>query len=636
MVIGRRRYAVRTWLETLVAVVAISITGLEAQTRNASNQWIFPAEGTRVPVAPGDPCVIVVQAIEPGSWWNQNPPEGQTKARPGRAIDTEQSRQDVRNVVTLLERTLAGSEDMRRKTRGFCERLGVTHIVIYVVRNDPNTRGTPAAYINNTNLVFVDVAAVASKVETLTTPGNGPADQQAASRTRVGNAFLGTLIPHELHHGWTGDRDPGEYDVKGGAVNDENQVASEMGMTNYERLAYMRRDGDGLVYVPYLADGVEVRMPLGRTRAQKPPAPTGTRSNYCCELDDEDHDLIERVDELDASANRSTQGATDGWQLSVFGGFTTIGNSPGGIATATPAGQPFTAANGLSSVIHPSWLTQAGAALLQGILEAKGIEPTTEAIDAILGGNTVAFGSGVLLGALLSRPMSETLSLWVEFRMSTPSYSVTEATRALAEIRHARLATDIAALLEGTPDAFVDTTLTVQSGGGQNITIGGGLEYSFMGQQFGGWHPSVRGGVGFTWHAGDQPGMTLVTDYGFPLGGVSFRETDTLVIAADTYRSFGVQFGGAVSRPLSSRMNLVIDVMFDAYKNGTEIEVSATPTRDESGASASAQFPVDPTVQFGQGTATSSLSGRLDGFTVFEGSGWRVSPRFTIGIEFDF
>lgn len=620
---------------TRVRLVAIAVAMIALLTASAHAQpggdapVVFPSGGTRVPLEEGSTCAGFVQAAERGTLFNAN----QTAAGTPRHDTSQQAQTDEQAIVSLLRGLLARSAEMRRKMRGACDRLG-GHVMIYLLRDDPHVVTDPVGVLTGANVMFIDLGAIERRIRNIATPGNEDPQQQERARLRFAELlWVAMIIVHEMHHLWTGEDDPRGFGEKGGAVENENRVAREAGFANFERQAYKQVDANGRSYIPYVVEGVQLRFVGGPARVQK----QGTTQRYCCSLDDEDHDLIERVDELDASADPRTPQTAGGWHLGLFGGLASIGNSSSGTAVSLPAGQSFNAANGFPSVLHPSWATSAGVALLREVLESKGITPTAEAIDAILAGGSVASGSGVVLGVLLSRSVTDALSIWTEMRIARSSFAFTDSALAQAERTRASVEADLTTLLADTGGAFVDSVLTGQPGAGTLVTIGAGFEYCFMDQQVGGWHPSVRAGVGYTLHTGDQPGLTLTTEYGFPLGGLSYRETDTLVIEAATRGSFGLQFGGALRRPLNDRARLFVDVMISLEANRTAIEVTAAPARNESGSSGAATFPVDPTIQFGQGMAPSSLGGALDGFTGFQGTGWgRFSSRIAAGVEFDF
>jgi hypothetical protein len=236
---------------------------------------------------------------------------------------------------------------------------------------------------------------------------------------------------------------------------------------------------------------------------------------------------------------------------------------------------------------------------------------------------------------MLTYPLAGQLSAWGDVRISTSSVGFSDAARDRIDATRASLQSAWTSIVAGASGAQVDTSAVIQNGGG-HLSIGGGVEYCFMGQQFGGWHPSVRGGIGVVVPTGADPTAQVDTRYRFSVGGSPFDETDRVIVSLARGTTFGAQFGGALRRPWSDRLELVVEVMFVAQANGLETLVTSQPSHTTIPGGGAVAFVQTPSIQFSNSALPSSLGQPLDTFNSFTGSGLRLSTRIAAGISFGF
>lgn len=291
----------KVWLLTLFLLAAASSGVPDARVLQQGPIVIGP-EGESIPVEQGSDCTVSVAAWENETWVDPASPEGTRRPKPGLAKPSTDATtaQDVADIVSWLKTLLANSKDMRDKTKGACEALGVKHIAIRLVRDDPKAK--PGAWKIGTNLILLDMGKVELGGKQIKTPGTGNPSLEDGARQTLRSLLGPTLIPHEMDHIRRARSTLAVDQLEALAVQDENTVIAEyvakfiedgrrrdLAFRSFTHDAYM----DG-AFAPYTVNGIKLRVDWAAAAAASVQGGTGGERRFV-DLDDHDHAAVDEV-----------------------------------------------------------------------------------------------------------------------------------------------------------------------------------------------------------------------------------------------------------------------------------------------------------------------------------------------------
>jgi hypothetical protein len=245
----------RTRHGATAALIVAAIIGAGAIGSTAAQDlFVVPIEGKPIPI-PGSDCVVSVIGWENESWVEHDAVTGRDRLVVGKPTTSKDAESDVNDVRRWLTTMLENSEDMRLKTRGACEALGLKHIAIRVVRNDKKL--VAGRWWRGSNLFMVDLGDIEVLGKHIEPVGQANPSLVDSATLRLASLLLASTIPHEMDHMRRAREQKPRDELEQLAVDDENQVASELKIRNYSRDGY----GDGK-YLNYTVERIKLRVNL--------------------------------------------------------------------------------------------------------------------------------------------------------------------------------------------------------------------------------------------------------------------------------------------------------------------------------------------------------------------------------------
>jgi hypothetical protein len=331
------------------------------------------------------------------------------------------------------------------------------------------------------------------------------------------------------------------------------------------------------------------------------------------------------------------------WTVELnVGGSAGSGSTSGTPTGSFPAGAPFTLASGQPSRFVPSWFFGDGTVLINQVLaqfaaNAGTSFPSMAPVDAALRASGGRLGSGGLLGVRLGRTLTPRLAAELSIERSLAKMGLRESLLDGLESGGDSFKGAFEALLSTLPVANLSVTslVTVRDDRNAQLRLAGALKWTvWSGTRLEGY---VTGGGGLIRNSGDGARAILTGQYRFSLfGAFPVDQTDRVVVAVNQPKNQAMgHVGGGVTFALSSTSGLRADVRLtlSAIKDVTAL--SASPDTDALSPPIvlSTSPGISPGVQFStQAEVRSTLSGAIENFRLFTGSGLSKRISFTVGI----
>ena len=336
------------------------------------------------------------------------------------------------------------------------------------------------------------------------------------------------------------------------------------------------------------------------------------------------------------------------WEVEVHGGGILATTPTDGPPALPAAGTPFTltAPMGSRSSRHvPSWYFGDGAVLLNQVTAALPAIGQTKitALDPVLNSSVAQRQNGGSFGFRISRHINPRYTAEFSFDYGRGPLEMSDT--ALAGIEASR-ASFISAFTPRIADFQPATSTAASHGreGHQTFTTGAfDINLKTDGKTI----PYATIGGGIVINTGDTPSAALTGNYQLftgpnsPLGRVVFaNETDTVTLRYSIeHRTFVGVLGGGIKYAVTPHWGVRLDVRAHLSKNSVSNLVDANPTVATLTPAVLAGSPSDPTIVWSNNPSTgvpSSLSGPLNGFQTFAGSGMQTQINIVPGFFWRF
>ena len=327
------------------------------------------------------------------------------------------------------------------------------------------------------------------------------------------------------------------------------------------------------------------------------------------------------------------------WELLGYGGFSLARVPEAGSLSLPAPGAPLPSTLPTFPARRaPSWFFGDGAAMLNDALAELGasarVAPLDDALAAAgLGGNGgPAFGLRVR--ARVGPRVRAEMSLDVLSGSASFPASLADAADATLE----SFDTAMSGLFATGPftNVVVDTGMVSGGGSTREIAFTGALNYGLRGGRL---RPYVTIGGGILKGTGGGESRTLEGRYrASTVGGapdIAIDETDVLTIRYARGRSYVGVAGLGVDREVGGGWAINVDGRVFFGSNNARLQLDATPTVVRSVPAGFIETLTYPNIQFSTDPSSgreSSLSGSLEEFDAFKGSGMQTRVLVTVGV----
>jgi hypothetical protein len=312
------------------------------------------------------------------------------------------------------------------------------------------------------------------------------------------------------------------------------------------------------------------------------------------------------------------------WEVSVHGGALIGGGTPKGTSNTPFPGPTFVMADGTTPTrAVASWYFGDGAALLNQVLQLRGLAPRVDPLDR-LPGWPIGTGSGFDVGARIARHLRG--GVWFEasadigvggLRFDDASRDRIEATRADVEAAFNALAASAPAVITASS---VTSTATPASGGRQ-LLVSGVIQYRGSETVI---RPVLLAGVGVSTTLGSPATLTMTGTYRFttPAQAV-IEETDTMRLRYDASTSLVWILGGGVMHDLSRSSAYRVELRLLTGSTALTAHLDAEPSRITASPGAVLVLnATNPGIQFSSSPSViPTLSAAREEFEAFRGEG---------------
>jgi hypothetical protein len=339
------------------------------------------------------------------------------------------------------------------------------------------------------------------------------------------------------------------------------------------------------------------------------------------------------------TAGSPSQPATSKWEIDAYGGAAMSRTPAKGSITLPDAGAALTTSGPtFPSRRVSSWFFGDGAVLFNDVALQFDLPQRITPLDAAfgvlgIGGSTAAFGFRV------RRTLTARLAAEGSVDVIAGRGKLTSAGLAAVEATRTSFETAFAGLLASGPfsNAVVQATSTTGHGLSRDVAVTGALSIRFA--RLGPFVPFATAGGGMMRGAGDPASVTLTGTYRFLIQAgtpVPIDESDRATVKFGQGSTWVGVLGGGLRRETSAKWGWRIDARVFLGRNGTRVEVDATPSVTRGTPAGFIESFTSPAIQFSNDPATgriSTLSGAaLQNFEVFRGEGIQTHVLVTAGI----
>jgi hypothetical protein len=329
------------------------------------------------------------------------------------------------------------------------------------------------------------------------------------------------------------------------------------------------------------------------------------------------------------------------WEVDLHGGLSHALIPTGGRSALPLPGPPIpTSSPTFSTRAVPSWFFGDGAAILNDVNALFGVPERVTPLDAALAALGLEYGTRATLGVRLRHDVTSRYAAELSVDLLTGSADLDGALLAAIPASRDSFAAAMNALLDGGPfsDRIVETDSAAHAGSNRELAITAAAQRRFT--RAAGLVPYVTFGAGMLTGTGDLPSVTLTAHYRFTiLDEVPIEETDRVTIRYSTGTAFVGVLGGGVRRPMGAGWGLQADGRVLIGPQRTRLLLDAQPEHVRGTPADSIETATNPSMQFSNDPSigrASTLSGSLDGFEAFKGSGVQTRVLMTFGVFLQF
>lgn len=329
------------------------------------------------------------------------------------------------------------------------------------------------------------------------------------------------------------------------------------------------------------------------------------------------------------------------WEVDLHGGLSHALIPTGGRSALPRPGPPIpTSSPTFSTRAVPSWFFGDGAAILNDVNALFGVPERVTPLDAALDALGLEYGTRATLGVRLRHDVTSRYAAELSVDLLTGSADLDGALLAAIPTSRDSFAAAMNALLDGGPfsDRIVETDSVTHAGSNRELAITAAAQRRFT--PAAGLVPYVTFGAGMLTRTGDLPSVTLTAHYRFTiLDEVPIEETDRVTIRYSTGTAFVGVLGGGVRRPMGAGWGLQADGRVLIGPQRTRLLLDAQPEHVRGTPADSIETTTNPSIQFSNDPSigrASTLSGSLDGFEAFKGSGVQTRVLITFGVFVQF
>jgi hypothetical protein len=342
-----------------------------------------------------------------------------------------------------------------------------------------------------------------------------------------------------------------------------------------------------------------------------------------------------------AAASTTQDPAAKRWELDLHGGLSHAVIPTGGRSALPQPGPPIpTSSPTFSTRAVPSWFFGDGAAILNDVNALFGLPERVMPLDAALESLGLEYRTRATAGARVRRDVTSRYAVELSVDLLAGSADLDDALLAAVPATRDSFAAAWAALLDGGPftDRIIETDSATHTGSNRELAITAAAQRRFT--TAAGFVPYVTFGGGILTGTGDLPSLTLTANYRFTiLDEVPIDETDSVTIRYTTGTAFVGVLGGGVRRSMGAGWGLQADGRVLIGPQRTRLLLDAQPEVVVGTPADSIETVTNPSIQFSNDPSigrTSTLSGSLDGFEAFKGSGVQTRVLITFGVFLQF
>ena len=325
----------------------------------------------------------------------------------------------------------------------------------------------------------------------------------------------------------------------------------------------------------------------------------------------------------------------------MHGGFSHAILPSGGTSSLPPPGPPLqTASPTFSSRQIPSWFFGDGAALLNDVNAMFGVPARVAPFDAALEALNLDYKTRTTIGVRVRRAITDRYSAEFAIEVLGGSADIDDELLSAVELARDSFSAAMTALLGEGPftSPVVDARSSTIHGANREIVVTGGATYRFP--ERGGFVPYLSFGGGVLSGTGDLPSMTLTGTYRFRiLDEVPIEEVDRVTLRYTQRTGFVGMFGAGVQRIVGAGWGLQADGRVLMGPSRARLLIDADPAVVRGTPADSTETTTSPSIQFSNDPSigrVSTLSGALNGFEAFKGSGIQTRILITFGVFMTF